>query len=118
MRTSATRHVISRRRILDGGVRHQGHRHRRLVAEQDAGRGVALLTLALAAHTMNAYLCGPDARTHPSRAPRPGSRRGIASYESQLGPAKLLHGLARLALLAQDPAHPERCPPDANYTFR
>ncbi len=40
---------------------------------------------------------------------------GIDWYESQMVPGDLLHGLARLALVAVDQ---ENCPMEANYSGR
>jgi hypothetical protein len=48
-------------------------------------------------------------------APLPRGAAGIDWYESQMGPGFLLHGLARTALLSQDPTG---CPLDADYTAR
>jgi hypothetical protein len=45
----------------------------------------------------------------------PRGASGIDWYESQMGPGFLLHGLTRLALLAQDAG---RCSLDADYTAR
>ena len=45
----------------------------------------------------------------------PRGAAGIDWYESQMGPAYLLHGLARVALLARDPS---ACPVPADYTAR
>ena len=45
----------------------------------------------------------------------PRGAAGISWYESQMGPSFLLHGLARLALLAD---RPESCPLGADYTGR
>lgn len=45
----------------------------------------------------------------------PRGAAGIGWYESQMGPGFLLHGLARISLLAQDK---ERCPLQADYTAR
>ena len=45
----------------------------------------------------------------------PSGAAGIDWYESQMGPGFVLHGLARLALLAQDREH---CPLNADYTAR
>lgn len=61
--------------------------------------------LTLAEHIMGRYLDQPIPR----------GAAGIDWYESQMGPGFLLHGLTRLALLAQDRAH---CPLDADYTTR
>lgn len=47
--------------------------------------------------------------------PLPRGAAGIAWYESQMGPGFLLHGLARLALLAEDR---EGCPLPADFTAR
>jgi hypothetical protein len=60
---------------------------------------------ALAATLMDRYL----------DAVLPRGSAGIDWYESQMGPAFLLHGLARLALLAEDRAH---CPLPADYSAR
>jgi len=48
-------------------------------------------------------------------APLPRGAAGIDWYESQMGPGFLLHGLARMALLAEDRTH---CPLSADYTAR
>ncbi|MDO8588771.1 MAG: hypothetical protein Q7T82_17210 [Armatimonadota bacterium] len=45
----------------------------------------------------------------------PRGAAGIDWYESQMGPAFLLHGLARIALLADGR---EKCPVEADYTTR
>jgi hypothetical protein len=45
----------------------------------------------------------------------PRGAAGIEWYESQMGPSFLLHGLARMAMLAEDP---ESCPLPADYTGR
>jgi hypothetical protein len=45
----------------------------------------------------------------------PRGAAGIDWYESQMGPSFLQHGLARIALLAQDR---ERCLLEADYTAR
>ena len=45
----------------------------------------------------------------------PRGAAGIDWYESQMGPGFLLHGLARIALLAQDTIN---CPLEADYTSR
>jgi len=45
----------------------------------------------------------------------PRGASGVDWYESQMGPGFLLHGLARLALLARDP---DNCPLNADYTAR
>ena len=47
--------------------------------------------------------------------PLPRGATGIDWYESQMGPSFLLHGLARVALLAMDR---DNCPLDADYTGR
>ncbi len=86
----------------------------------DAGLGVALLAdlyditqrqqwleagLELAGRLLDAYL----------DAPLPRGATGIEWYESQLGPAYLLHGLARVALLSKDGAS---CALAPDYTAR
>ena len=43
---------------------------------------------------------------------------GIDWYESQMGPAFLIHGLARVALLALSDTAPHSCPLAPNYTAR
>jgi hypothetical protein len=48
-------------------------------------------------------------------SPLPRGAAGIDFYESQMGPSFLIHGLARLALLAESP---QRCPLAADYTAR
>ena len=48
-------------------------------------------------------------------APLPRGAAGIDWYESQMGPSFLLHGVARLALLARDGA---ACPLAPDYTAR
>jgi hypothetical protein len=48
-------------------------------------------------------------------APLPRGAAGIDWYESQMGPAYLLHGFARAALIARDPA---ACPIPPDYTAR
>jgi hypothetical protein len=61
--------------------------------------------LALAEKLMGIYVGGDLLRT----------AAGITWYESQMQPGDVLHGLSRLALLAQDR---EACPLDPNYTAR
>lgn len=48
-------------------------------------------------------------------SPLPRGAAGIDWYESQMGPGFLLHGLARIALLTNNPA---QCPLHADYTGR
>lgn len=43
---------------------------------------------------------------------------GIDWYDSQIGPAFLIHGLARVALIQQYRTSPQNCPLPANYTVR
>jgi hypothetical protein len=50
-----------------------------------------------------------------TRPPLPRGAAGIWWYESQMGPSFLIHGLARLALLAERPG---ACPLKADYTAR
>jgi hypothetical protein len=86
----------------------------------DVGLGVGLLAdlydvteedrwliggLDLAEKLMNIYMDG--------ELPRGAS--GIDWYESQMGPSFLLHGLARIALMARDGLP---CPLEADYTSR
>ena len=90
------------------------------VPSMDAGLAIGLLAdlfdltrearwldrgLALSDELMTAYLD----RNLPRGA------AGIDWYESQMGPAFLQHGLARIALLARDP---EGCPLGPDYTTR
>ena len=49
------------------------------------------------------------------RGQLPSGAAGIDWYESQMGPGFLLHGLARIALLAQNR---HDCPLQADYTAR
>ena len=48
-------------------------------------------------------------------SPLPRGAAGVDFYDSQMGPGFLIHGLARLALLAKSP---QRCPLAADYTAR
>jgi len=63
-------------------------------------------SLALAARLLEVYF---------DDAPLPRGAAGIDWYESQMGPAYLIHGLARVALLARDR---EGCPLPPDYTAR
>ncbi len=90
------------------------------VPAMDAGLGLGLLAdlyditgnagwleggLALAHNLLGVYL-GKDL---------PRGAAGVGWYESQMGPGFLLHGLARVALLAMDRSS---CPLEADYTAR
>lgn len=92
------------------------------VPAMDAGLGLGLLAdlfdvtgerrwldagLDLAATLEGTYWDGDE--------PLPRGAAGIDWYESQMGPCFLLHGLARIALLA---AQPDGCPLGADYTAR
>ncbi len=90
------------------------------VPAMDAGLGLGLLAdlyeltrddtwlnggLTLAGKLRNVYL----------KEVLPCGAAGIDWYESQMGPGFLLHGLARIAMLA---GAPDNCPLDADYTAR
>ncbi|MDO9543538.1 MAG: hypothetical protein Q7J98_14625, partial [Kiritimatiellia bacterium] len=92
----------------------------KIIPAMDAGLGIELLGdlydvtgeekwikggLGLAENLINIYL--------DNDLPRGAS--GTDWYESQMGPGFLLHGLARIALLAEDR---ENCPLEADYTAR
>jgi hypothetical protein len=92
------------------------------VPAMDSGLGLGLLAdlfditgerrwldagLSLASSLEHVYWDGDE--------PLPRGAAGIDWYESQMGPSFLLHGLARIALLAQDSA---ACPLAADYTAR
>jgi hypothetical protein len=92
------------------------------VPAMDAGLGIGVLAdlfeltgerrwldagLSLAAEVAQVYWDGDE--------PLPRGAAGIEWYESQMGPSFLLHGLARLALLAERPGD---CPLGPDYTAR
>lgn len=90
------------------------------VPAMDAGLGLGLLADLFAVTGEDAWLYD-GLRLAESLAaaycdrPLPRGAAGIDWYESQMGPGFLLHGLARIALLARDGLD---CPLEADYTAR
>ena len=91
------------------------------VPAMDAGMGIGLLADLYDVTGEDAWLTGGLSRAEElvsiyfGDAVLPSGASGIDWYESQMGPSFLLHGLARLALLAQ---HGRDCPLGPDYTGR
>ena len=91
------------------------------VPAMDAGMGLGLLADLYDVTGDDAWLTGGLARAEElvaryfGDADLPAGASGIDWYESQMGPGFLLHGLARLALLAE---HGKDCPLGPDYTGR
>ena len=87
----------------------------------DAGLGLGLLADLYDLTGEERWLAGGMALAERSievyfdEADLPRGAAGIDWYESQMGPSFLQHGLARIALLAQNR---ESCPLEADYTAR
>ena len=90
------------------------------VPAMDAGLGLGLLADLYAITGEASWLAGGLALAEELLAcycdrDLPRGAAGIDWYESQMGPGFLLHGLARIALLADNP---DACPLTADYTAR